>query len=113
MYSGASGLSCGVEAGKRCMAVEVGENSTHGVMSCRTDRDEFGCDVDVVLHAGRVDKREALANPVSLEMRQVEIDHGFLESADLEFVGYCAGDNIARSQLGHFVVLGHETDEVS
>ena len=45
---------------------------------------------------------------LGIEMGQIQINYRILGPADFEFMNDGAGDDVARGQFGHGMVLGHE-----
>jgi hypothetical protein len=63
-------------------------------------------DVDSQLQAAPVDVREALARERRVEVRDVDVD--VLVPGTFEFAVDGARNDVARRQIGHFVVAAHE-----
>ena len=105
---GTSHLARGIEPGDGSLPIEVGANPAHRVVGRRAYRHQFGRDVDVVSHAGGVNRGEASAHTVGMKMRQVEIDRCVGPCCNFQLMRNRAGDHIARSQFGQLVILRHE-----
>src|SRR5207253_7769551 len=65
---------------------QIRAHTAHGIVCCRTDRDQIGGDVYVVLQASGVDTWKASSQVVSIEVRQIEIHNRFRGAADFHLV---------------------------
>ncbi len=109
---GAGSFAGGIKSGKRGAAAEIGANASHRIMRRRTDRHQVRGKIDVVLQAGGVNARESLLQAFAIQVGKVKIDDRLARRRNFQLVGNGAGDDIARSQLRHIVVLRHEAAEI-
>ena len=96
----------GKEAVERGLAVEIGPDAAHGVVSRGMDRSGLEGDIHAVSLAGFEDAGKARADEVGFAVGEVEEDVRRPGAAQLGDDG--AGDDVARGELTHLVIAAHE-----
>ncbi len=110
VHAGAGDLAARVQAGHRGASVGVGADAARGVVGGGGDRDGLGDRVDAVGAAGGQDRREAALPHLGAEVAGVEVH---VLGVVLPHAAHDAlGDDVARGQLGQFVLPEHEAHAV-
>ena len=109
--AGVGDFADGVEVLDGGLAEEVGDDAADHVMRGWVDRDGLLRRIDVEGHAHVVDAGEAVAEGVFGHVAGIEKDMGELGFGHLCEHG--AGDDIARREFGHGVIIGHEAVAVA
>src|ERR1022692_4230752 len=84
VHAGTSHLPSGVETGQGSLPAEIGAHSAHSVVRRGTNGNQFGGNVDVVLHARGVNGGETFAHAVGMQVGEVEIHGGIGTPAQLQ-----------------------------
>ena len=107
MQTGAGGLTRNVKTRDVSLAIEIADHPTAGIVRRRNNRDRLAGDVDAEFQAAGVDIREVFANECLTLVRNIQMDA--IQTPFLHLEVNRPGDDIARSEFGTFIMLGHET----
>ena len=99
------------QAGQRGAAFQIDRHAAHHVMRARPDGNPVAGDVQIELGADGGDAGKAAANPLRIEVRQVEIDVRMPRLFHLADDGQA--DHVARGQFAARIVVGHEAVAVA
>ena len=100
----AGNLADSIEMVERCSSPEIDPHASAKIMRCRNNRDRFVRNIDTILKAFFVDKREAVSNFVFWKMR-CNIEKNVRGSTRQHFLMNASGNDITRSKIFPFGIV--------